>query len=456
MLALGYRDIRFPVPACLSGSTCGLNAGAGISSNLTWTFGNSTGWYGHCPRNHNAVQTCVNGFPPQTLVVPIFDNRSLNAPSAKNASLAAWQTQLVGDTVELNPEFVRLFRLVMEPMAQHMRERGWVNRTYAYISDEPKWPVYKAIGGSNFTTNAYIAFTRLYRSLDPAIRVQQDLTPAPNSATWQALLPVVDSWVWWQPKEANLPMIAEARKAGKSCYMYNNEIMIVDLPGHRLRTFPWQLWRTNYAYPVSRHAGLQGSLSWYSIATYFGSNPWEFANVACDKPSGSAHPTHPSKSQPPCEVERGAGMWYTWYPPPDGDICHKPAVTSIRWELLRQGLEDVEYLAMLDRIAGSADRMHDCGYEAAVLRGKGHGLRGAQPFSACCTAVGAAKSALDDVDLVTWGLTSSIMTGKLAYPGDPIYNQTVDEPYTLEPAVLHRVLDGVADAIEGIQRSCEG
>ena len=69
--------------------------------------------------------------------------------------------------------------------------------------------------------------------------------------------------------------------------------MIVDLPGHRLRTFPWQLWRkdtskpnsttklfpgtmdlselsspvitgTNYAYNVSRHMGLQGSLSWYS------------------------------------------------------------------------------------------------------------------------------------------------------------------------------------------------
>jgi hypothetical protein len=75
-------------------------------------------------------------------------------------------------------------------------------------------------------------------------------------------------------------MIAEARKAGKSAYMYNNEIMIVDLPGHRLRTFPWQLWRTNYAYPLSRHAGLQGSLSWYSITSYFGSDPWSYANGA--------------------------------------------------------------------------------------------------------------------------------------------------------------------------------
>jgi hypothetical protein len=123
------------------------------------------------------------------LVVPIFQNASLNAPSHHNASQTVWQTQNVGDTVELNPEFVRLFRLVMEPMAKHMREKGWINRTFAYISDEPKWPIYKSSGGNNFTTNAYIAFTNLYRSLDPAIRVQQDLTPAANSATWKALLP---------------------------------------------------------------------------------------------------------------------------------------------------------------------------------------------------------------------------------------------------------------------------
>ena len=71
MLALGYRDIRFPIPACLSGSSCGLSAGAGISSNHAWVFGNSTGWYGGCsshpPWSFNAVQSCVSGFPPQTV-----------------------------------------------------------------------------------------------------------------------------------------------------------------------------------------------------------------------------------------------------------------------------------------------------------------------------------------------------------------------------------------------------
>ena len=96
--------------------------------------------------------------------------------------------------------------------------------------------------------------------------------------TWDAVSPLVDAWVWQEgqfqfgvqsgtgAKDARildqLQLVANARKAGKAAYIYNNGIAIVDLPAHRIRTFPWQIWRTNYAYPVSRHAGLQGSLSW--------------------------------------------------------------------------------------------------------------------------------------------------------------------------------------------------
>ena len=49
------------------------------------------------------------------------------------------QTQYVGDAVKLNPEFVRLFKLIMMPMAQHMREQGFINRTFAFLTDEPRW-----------------------------------------------------------------------------------------------------------------------------------------------------------------------------------------------------------------------------------------------------------------------------------------------------------------------------
>lgn len=195
LVSLGYRDIRFPVPACTSGSTCGLDAAGGVNPNATWVFGNSTGWYGNCPaKDHSSEVTCVSGFPPQTLVVPIFANASLNAPSARNASLASWETQLVGDRVDLNPEFVRLFRLVMEPMAAHLKAKGWINRTFAFIADEPQWPCYN--NGHNFTVNAWVQFTSLFKSLDPAIRVQQDLAPMADGPIWKAVSPLVDAWVW--------------------------------------------------------------------------------------------------------------------------------------------------------------------------------------------------------------------------------------------------------------------
>ena len=117
----------------------------------------------------------------------MFENATLNAPSSSNASELAYMTQAVGDTVKLNPEFERLFKLVMTPMAQHLREKGWINRTYAFISDETRWPTYS---GSNFTVNAWIAVSKLYRSLAPDLTVQQVATSLSRSLSLSLSLPL--------------------------------------------------------------------------------------------------------------------------------------------------------------------------------------------------------------------------------------------------------------------------
>jgi hypothetical protein len=52
---------------------------------------------------------------------------------------------------------------------------------------------------------------------------------------------------------------------------------------------------------------------------------------------------------------------------------------------------------------------------------------------------------------VTWGITAPSTGPQEA--GNPPYNLTESEPYTTSPIVLHRVLDGVAAAIEGVQRA---
>ena len=123
-------------------------------------------------------------------------------------------------------------------------------------------------------------------------------------------------------------------------------------------------------------------------------------------------------------------------------------------ELYRQGLEDVEYLAMLDRLAGLADKTHRCGYEDAVLRGPSARVLGENATEAsfsCCASLDDAKAALNAVDEVTWGVSPNWSIKSAMNE-----NVTLLEPYTFDPAVLHRVLDGVARAIELVQQKCGG
>jgi hypothetical protein len=72
--------------------------------------------------------------------------------------------QDVGDPVEVNPEFVRLFKMMMEPLVAHLRAKGWINRTFAFVDDETPWPCYN--NGVNFTVNSWV---RIGRRLPGAI-----------------------------------------------------------------------------------------------------------------------------------------------------------------------------------------------------------------------------------------------------------------------------------------------
>ena len=112
-------------------------------------------------------------------------------------------------------------------------------------------------------------------------------------------------------------------------------------------------------------------------------------------------------------------------------------------------------MAMLDRLAGLADQKHSCGYEDAVLRGAQARVSDTHtaPLSACCASLEGAKAALDAVSEVVWSIAPNwSIPGTAAEPGGE--NATLVEPYPMDPAVLHRVLDGVASAIESVQLQC--
>ena len=129
LIGMGYRDFRLPIPAGSNGASNTFSTAGGVNPNVTWSFANSThfntstgrGWWG----NHGGS---VLGLAIKHITVNMFDNATLNTPSKANASLLAWQTQKVGDPVALAPEFVRLFKLTMEPTVKHLRKKGWIDK----------------------------------------------------------------------------------------------------------------------------------------------------------------------------------------------------------------------------------------------------------------------------------------------------------------------------------------
>jgi hypothetical protein len=112
---------------------------------------------------------------------------------------------------------------------------------------------------------------------------------------------------------------------------------IIDRPGLEARIIPWLAWRERV-----------GGLVYYST-TDWNPDPW-------------ADPW----------INDGNGDGFLFYPPKDGTVAYDPCqpqsnrlVTSIRWELLREGMEDYEYLWLVNGgdpeigVANDADALTD-------------------------------------------------------------------------------------------------
>ena len=101
------------------------------------------------------------------------------------------------------------------------------------------------------------------------------------------------------------------------------------------------------------------------------------------------------------------------YPPRSPDE-HGP-ISSVRWELFREGLEDYEYMRLADGLVGKLQR---AGNTAAAERGR--------------SAVAAALQLVQ-----RW----------------PNVRAANDEPYTLDVAAVAAARERLADAIEDMMRS---
>jgi len=239
----------------------------------------------------------------------------------------------IGDFGEATPQYQAMFSSYVGQLEQHFRERGWLDMAYVYWFDEPAPRDYE------FVANG---MRRLQRYA-PGLRRMLTEEPGDNE-----LAGLVDIWC---PVSHNYDHAeAEKRRAhGERFWWYVCTgpkapycTLFIDHPATELRIWHWQTWQRQ----------IVGTLVWQS-------NYWTSSAAFPDTPQDPYEDPmgYVSGYSTPRGVKRfwGNGDGRFLYPPLAASVPGKsgddpvmaPPVSSIRWEMLREGVEDYEYLYLL-------------------------------------------------------------------------------------------------------------
>ncbi len=227
------------------------------------------------------------------------------------------------------PEYQAMFASYVRQLEEYFRERGWLDKAYVYWFDEPGPKDYAFVRAGMKRLKKYA----------PGLTTM--LTEQPE----EALAGPID--IWCPISNRYNHAVAERRRSeGERFWWYvccgprtPYCTLFIDHPATELRVWFWQTWQRNIA----------GVLIWES--SYWTSlgdlkqNPYE-------DPMSYVKETRPGRGQ-----HWGNGDGRLLYPPltvfgkKSGDgPCVEPPVSSIRWEMIREGLEDYEYLWRLRKL----------------------------------------------------------------------------------------------------------
>ena len=212
---------------------------------------------------------------------------------------------------EYSPEFVASFTEMVKAYAGHLREKGWLDMAYVYTYDEaPRsaWPEVKKIA-------------RAVKDAAPEVRILQCLNQPEGVKELTGFVDVFDVYIAQYHKAG----VAESQKKGAEvwlavcCYPMDHPNFFLEYPLLDVRAAPWFCWKY----------GARGFEYW--SVTSWGAN-WQRKGDKWPKADWVAN-----------AFGRYNGDGYMVYPGPDGQ-----PLSSIRFEALRDGFEDYEYLWMLD------------------------------------------------------------------------------------------------------------
>ena len=216
-----------------------------------------------------------------------------------------------------SPQFRRFLKSFLDALTSHLRRRGWLERFVLHISDEPHGDHYEG----------YKAISDLIRAQAPQMRII-DAMGDPAYAGF-----------------AHHPVAIENRYEDfvRASGLPNSDVWFyyccgptgpwpnrfIDFPLIRVRIFTWLAFKL----------AAPGFLHW-------GYSHWDWHRPVRDQPYNAYDNTTGGVLQ--------AGDSYVVYPPWNPSESIEP-VDSIRWEIIREAMEDYEYLATL------RDLVHDGG-----------------------------------------------------------------------------------------------
>jgi hypothetical protein len=204
-----------------------------------------------------------------------------------------------------DPEFPRIYGDYLNLTAAHYREKNTLGNVLQYIFDEPflwaKTPEQKQM------VNQFYAISKKagYRNF---------LTTSPSPEYTD-----IDVWCpLYHHAIGHKEEMEKAKKDGQSVIWYHNEFYTTNRSALNARLVGWFTWRYQFdAYLI------------WSINYWASGNPWEESRLD--------------------------GDGYLIYPNPAGE--GKPC-SSIRWEMMREGIEDYDYFVILknraDAVLGNA------------------------------------------------------------------------------------------------------
>lgn len=226
-------------------------------------------------------------------------------------------------TAAYNAEWSKLLAAIED----YLLARGWEDKGYYYVQNEPQGP-------EDYDVAAFLA--NLAKTAAPSLRIAVSEEPKAEIVdNANADGSTFDLW-WANLSEFDPDYAAVRQAAGDEVWWYflygdlppHFNPITIDHPGIESRIGHWAAWKFRVR-----------GFAYYSV-TGWGADPYE---------------------QPRWMGTNQNGDGFLLYPPIDGEI-----VSSIRWELLREGVEDFEYLRLANGGTVPSVPGGDAGCDASV------------------------------------------------------------------------------------------